>query len=242
MNAIKRIVFLSAVVLAGTVMTATGASDSTAKEPAAAAPPPTAATPAVAAPDSPTPTVQAVWIEREASFVYMGQTTYYNCYGLRDKLRYILKQVGARADDLKVTVSCVETGGAGIETMPRVQIKAVMPTEATAELLQQLREDPKRELIARVRGEGDADLATAQFPAVPTLVQFDGSRRDRVEDGDCELLEHLVSRVFPALGVRVAEGSRLHCMRSSVPVGSVDLRLETLRKAPEPDAPAPAKT
>lgn len=241
MNAIKRIVFLATVVLVGTVVTTAGASDSLSTEPAAA-PSPAAATPAVATPDPPTPTVQAVWIEREASFVYMGQTTYYNCYGLRDKVRYILEQVGAREDDLKVRVSCVETGGAGVERMPRVQIRAVMPTQATPELLQQLRDDPKRALIARVRGEGDPDLATAQFPAVPTLVQFDGSRGNRVEDGDCELLEHLVARVFPALGVRVAEGTRLHCMRSSVPVGSVDLRLETLRKAPEPDTATPEKT
>ena len=240
MNASRRSSFLSAVVLAGLWRAAADASDSLVQEPAAASSP-TAAAPAAATTKPPVPTVPAVWVEREASFVYIGQTTYYSCQGLRDKLRYILKQVGARPDDLKVNVGCIETGGVGIETMPHVRIRAFMPAEATPELLQQLRDDPRRELIARVRGEGNPDLATAQFPAVPTLVQFDGSRRDRVEDGDCELLEHLVDGVFPALGVRVAEDSRLNCMRSTVPVGSVRLRLETLRKAPEPDAAAPAQ-
>lgn len=181
------------------------------------------------------PTVPAVWLEHEASFVYIGQTTYYTCHGLRDKVRYILEQVGARRDDLKVLVSCTATG-VGVETMPRVQIKATLPVAATPELLQQLRDDPKRELVARVRGEGSPDLATAQFPAVRKVVQFDGSRASRVEEGDCELLESLVARVFPELGVEVVEGSRLQCVRHALPIGSVMLRLESLHAAPRPDA------
>jgi hypothetical protein len=179
-------------------------------------------------------TVPAVWLGHEASFVYMGQTTYYTCHGLRDKVRYILEQVGARRDDLKVLVSCTATG-VGVETMPRVQIKATLPAAATPELLQQLRDDPKRELVARVRGEGSPDLATEQFPAVRKVVQFDGTRASRVEDGDCELLESLVARVFPELGVGVVEGSRLQCVRHALPIGSVMLRLESLHAAPRPD-------
>lgn len=185
------------------------------------------------------PTVPAVWLEHEASFVYIGQTTYYTCHGLRDKVSYILRQVGARRDDLKVLVSCTATG-VGVETMPRVQIKASLPAAATPELLQRLRDDPKRELVSRVRGEGSPDLAITQFPAVSKVVQFDGSRASRVEEGDCELLEDLVERVFPEFGVKVVEGSRLQCMRHALPIGSVMLRLESLHEAPRPDsAPAP---
>lgn len=190
----------------------------------------------VVEPAAPASTVPAVWLEREASFVYIAQTTYYTCHGLRDKVRYILQQVGARRDDLKVVVSCIDAGGSGVEIMPRVQIKATLPAEATPELLQQLRDDPRRELVARVRGQGSADLTTAQFPAVRKLVEFDGSRGKRVEDGDCELLEDMVERVFPKLGVQVLEGTRLQCVRHSLPMGSVMVRLESLHEAPRPDA------
>ena len=107
-------------------------------------------------------------------------------------------------------------------------------------MLQALANDPKRELIARVRGDGQsADAALAQFPAVSKVVRLEGRRGDPIEEGDCELLEQMVRQVFPQLGVQVGEGSRLGCMRNQVPVGSVRLLLETLQKAPEPDqAPA----
>ncbi|MCE3283747.1 MAG: hypothetical protein K0R70_3 [Steroidobacteraceae bacterium] len=187
---------------------------------------------------APAAEVSAVWIERKQLFTYFGQTTYYSCYGLRDKVRYILKQVGARPD-LSVSTSCVESGGSGVEALPSVRIKAAFATEATPELLQRLAEDAsERELVARVRGKGDdVDSATAQFPAVRHRVEFESERRGRIEDGDCELLEQLVRQVLEPAGLRVAADSRLACMRHSIPTGSVHLVLDTLRPAPQPDAP-----
>lgn len=197
-----------------------------------------AGTHAAAAPadrSDPAAPVAAVWVEHDASFVYFGQTTYYSCHGLRDKVRHLMQRVGARPDDLKVRVSCVESGSGGVELMPRVQINAALPALATPERLQELADDSRRQLVAKVRGDGDERLM--QFPAVPTLVQFDGSHRDPIEDGDCELLEQMVERVFAPMGIIATEGSRLSCMRHRVPVGSVMLRLATLQKAPDPDAP-----
>ncbi|HET7201835.1 MAG TPA: hypothetical protein VFI92_00555 [Steroidobacteraceae bacterium] len=188
---------------------------------------------AAAAPAAP---VDAVWVELKRNLVYFGQTTYYSCYGLRDKVRYILQQAGARPD-LKVWTSCVESGGAGVEAMPSVRIRAAFPTEATPEVLARLEaEAPKRELVARVKGTGDrGDAETAQFPAVWRRVEFDGSGRGRIEDGDCELLEHVLEQVLVPAGVRVAPGSRLGCMRGQLPTGSVRLMVDTLQKAPKPD-------
>ena len=182
----------------------------------------------------PAPPVAAVWVEHDASFVYFGQTTYYSCYGLRDKVRYLMRRVGARPDDLEVRVSCVESGG-GVEVMPRVQIHAALPALATPERLRELADDSRRQLVAKVRSGGDERLT--QFPAVATVVEFGGSHRDQVGDGDCELLEQMVERVFTPMGITVTEGSRLSCMPHHVPVGSVMLRVATLQKAPEPDAP-----
>jgi hypothetical protein len=112
------------------------------------------------------------------------------------------------------------------------------PAEATPELLQQLEaEASKRELIARVKGKGDGtDAATAQFPAVWKVVEFEGRRGKRIQAGDCELLEQLVDAVLVPMGARVAPDSRLGCMPNHAPLGPVRLRLETLQKPPEPDA------
>lgn len=183
--------------------------------------------------------IAAVWLEHDASFVYFGQTTYYSCDGLRDKVRYLMKRVGARPADLEVRVSCLAAGG-GVESMLRVQVHASIPVVATPELLEKLADDPKRQLVAKVRGKGEADAPTTQFAAVREVVEFADPRDERIQAGDCELLEQMVDRVFEPMGITVVEGSRLSCMHRQVPVGSVKLRLATLQKAPEPDA-APAR-
>jgi hypothetical protein len=183
---------------------------------------------------APAEPVSAAWVEVQHNLFYVSQTTYYSCYGLRDKVRYILKQAGAR-EDLKVTTSCLDSSGAGVESMPSVRIKAAFAAEATPELRAKLAtEAPKRELLARVTGTGDpADL---EFPAVWRRVVLDGRGRGRIEDGDCELLELLLEQVLIPAGARVAPESRLNCVPHQVPIGSVRLVIDTLHKAPEPDS------
>lgn len=44
----------------------------------------------------------AVWTPKEVQFTYMGFTTLYSCDGLKDDIREMLLQLGARKDDLKV--------------------------------------------------------------------------------------------------------------------------------------------
>ena len=44
----------------------------------------------------------AVWVPKEIQFVYMGFTTHYTCDGLRDAVREMVLQMGARKEDLKV--------------------------------------------------------------------------------------------------------------------------------------------
>ena len=54
--------------------------------------------------------VPAVWTAKELRFVYMGFTSHYSCDGLRDKMRVILTDFGAR-DDLQVSEGpCADLG------------------------------------------------------------------------------------------------------------------------------------
>ena len=55
-----------------------------------------------AAAQAPATTEPAVWTQKEVQFTYMGFTTHYTCDGLRDAVREMLLQLGARKDDLKV--------------------------------------------------------------------------------------------------------------------------------------------
>lgn len=183
------------------------------------------------------PTVNAVWVEHEFSFTYMGLGTYYSCDGLRNKIEHVLEAIGARKDP-KVTVACLDT--IGIETLPMARIRVAVPTAATPELLRQLEDDQsRRELVERVQGKGGGvDVATAQFPAELRVVEFDGRRGRRVEDGDCELLSQLLPQVLKPLGVRELPGSALRYVPKQSQFGAVRLRLESLHALPPPAPPA----
>ena len=82
------------------------------------------------------PIVEAVWVEREIFVTYMAFTTYYSCDGLRDKVRWVLKELGARPDFKVTTRGCIRLSGP--EVTPGVRIEAALPLEATPEVLAEL--------------------------------------------------------------------------------------------------------
>lgn len=176
------------------------------------------------------PSVDAIWVEKKIEFTYMAFTTFYSCDGLRDKLRWVLKEIGARPG-FKVTVTgCTYHGP---EIMPRAKIRAALPRQATPELLEELARDaPKRELIARATGRSDElSEATAQFPARTRRIEIEDERHGRIEAGDCELVEHLRDFVFAPLGVTVVEDD-VRCSPKQVTPGSVHVTLEVLEPVP----------
>jgi hypothetical protein len=204
---------------------------------------------------APAGTVPAIWVAKEVSFTYFSATSLYYCDGLRDKVKWVMKQLGVM-DGYKVRIrSCFNTGGAEVsfgplldplsraEQNPRVVIEAVVPQRVTSELLEELSErEGERELIARVRGESSVvDNAEAQFAASTRRVSFDDeSRRSRIEAGDCDLIQQMRDYVFVPLGFKIVE-DRMNCAPNRVQRGSVNLQLEVLQPwQPEPAPVQPA--
>jgi hypothetical protein len=188
------------------------------------------------------PPVTAVWNEKEIYLTYTAFTTYYSCDGLRDKVRRILKDLGARPDLKVTTAGCTKVSGP--ELMPRVRIRAAMPVVATPERIAALaKEAPKKELIARVnKGRTDAYDATQQFGARPKTIEIKDSVRGPIEAGDCELMEQLSDRVLVPLGIRVLEED-IRCTPHQVNYGSIRLKVEVLEpiKPEELVAPPPGE-
>lgn len=184
----------------------------------------------------PAATVNAVWVERKVSFTYMPLTSYYSCDGLRDKVRWILKELGAKPGFKVRSRGCIETQGP--ELFPGVEIVASFPRAATPELLEQLAaEASKQQLAARATGKPDpVTEATAQFPARVKRVEFQSSRStlDDLQDGDCELMEQLLrNHVFDEFGVKVVE-ERVSCVPRQVTLGAVRMTVEVLAPVPAP--------
>jgi hypothetical protein len=189
-------------------------------------------------PSQPSPTVSAVWVEREFNFFYAGFTAYYSCSGLEGKLEWLLRELGAREGFKVQARGCVNLSGP--ELMPGARIVVAMPFEATPELLAELaKDDSRRELAARATGDASAVTeATAQFPARVRRVEFVSSRSGRgLQDGDCELMDQAVRQLFPKLGVRVVEGGT-RCAPNQVSLGAVRMTVEVLEPVPEAGSPA----
>lgn len=180
------------------------------------------------------PTVNAVWVEHEVNLNYMGFTSYYSCDGLRDKVVWVLKQLGARPDFKVTTRGCSRSTGP--ELMPGVRIVAALPAEATPEVLAQIAsEASKRELVARAKGiSATAAEATAQFPARVKRIEFRSARTGagQLQDGDCEFMEQARRQLFPQLGVRVVQG-QASCTPNQLTLGAVQLTVEVLEPVPE---------
>lgn len=197
------------------------------------------ALPALAAAQVTTPsadgaaTVDAVWVEREVTFTYMPLTSYYSCDGLRDKVRWVLTELGARPGFTVASRGCIMVQGP--EVFPGVRIVAAFPSAATPELLAQLAgEASKRALAARAAGKPEpVTEATTTFPAHLRRVEFRSGSASigALQDGDCELMEQLRDRVFGTLGVKVIE-NRIRCVPRQVSIGAVRMTVEVLQAVP----------
>ena len=152
----------------------------------------------------------AAWVEKEVNFRYVGFTTKYSCDGLRDRMRGILLELGAR-DDLKlIGYGCV--GANSPETTPGVRIvmHVVQPASATA-----------------------GQSLTARWKGVDLL-----SDRDLLDAArDCELIAQLNRDVLPLFAVRDLDYSAT-CSVGNPLVGGTRLKADVLVADAAPPAAA----
>ncbi len=159
--------------------------------------------------------VRALWKSQEIDFNYQGFTTKYTCDGLRDRVREILLELGARRDLKAAATGCEFSGRPS--PFPGVRLVIATPVEATPEN------------IAKQTG------AAEQFPASWRTVQLaqSGSKL-RIQRGECELIEELRDHIFPKLGIRVIE-DRTRCVPHQESLGQPNLTVAALVSVPQPD-------
>jgi hypothetical protein len=178
------------------------------------------------------PPVDAVWMEREILVTYMAFTSFYSCRGLRDKVTWVLGELGARPGFKVTTRGCVEVTGP--EVMPAVRIVAALPVAATPEALAELASGAaKRELAARATGQAATPETggTDRFRAVARRVEFTSRPGGPLEDGDCELIEQLRDQVMVPLGAKIIDNG-VRCVPRQVRPGAVRLTVEVLQPVP----------
>ena len=124
----------------------------------------------------PADTQSAVWTPKELTFVFMGFTAHYSCDGLRDKVRHVLGELGARSDFKVDYYGCSSPFGAP-DPFPGVRIKMQ---------------------VLQPADEKSADAVGAHWQRVDLHLD-----KDPVwEASDCELLEQIKQKILPLFATR----------------------------------------
>ena len=123
----------------------------------------------------------AAWTAKELTFVFMGFTAHYSCDGLRDKIRHVLGELGARSDFKVDYYGCSSPFGRP-DPFPGVRIKMQVLQPAGA-------------------NEQSADLVGAHWRRVDLHLD-----KDPVwEAADCELLEQIKQKILPLFATRAVD-------------------------------------
>jgi hypothetical protein len=157
----------------------------------------------------------AVWTQQKFDFIYQGFTTKYSCDGLRDKMRDILLQLGARSDLKLGYWGCSSRSGVP-DPFPGVSVTMSVPVPAG---------DPK---------------AAAGEPSVPAhwkpvVLKLDNDPLS--EAGECELVEQVKHNVLKYFSVRNPEFIT-NCVPHQLSPGGTQLSAEVL--VADPKTPVPA--
>ncbi len=124
----------------------------------------------------------AKWVQRKIYFTYMGFTTHYSCDGLRDKMRLILLELGARKQDLAVNEAGCTSPQGGPEPFPSVR--------ATFYALEPVARDQAESL--------GAETVAAHWQTVSVRL----SPSSLGQAAQCELLAQVKERILPLFDAR----------------------------------------
>lgn len=127
----------------------------------------------------------ARWETRSVQFHYSGFTADYSCDGLEDKLRHLLRRIGAR-DDLEVRTTACAHGMGRPEPFVNALVTFAIPVA--------------------LEGDGAGDLV-----ADWQNVRLDTRHPVRLDRGDCELMEQFRDQILPLLSHRIVS-ERLDCV------------------------------
>ena len=127
----------------------------------------------------------AVWREQHLEFFYMGRTSRYSCDGLRDKVRAMLLDLGARRDLRISAVGCGDSGQMR-HNSPAPSLNITFSAPALP--------DPS----VKPLHEGDLAATDARFESF--TITSDAFRN--LGFGDCELVEEFSHQILPKLVTR----------------------------------------
>lgn len=150
--------------------------------------------------------IEAVWKPQRITFAYSGQTTHYTCHTLEQKVKLVLKALGAHEDMVVDRSSCSDLTGA------QLHVEFRSPVAASIDNIRLITTyDPEELLAARLNKQ---TLPSAEdlprFSAVYQDVSFARDRKLKMQAADCEFVDHVRRQLLPTLAARVVT-NRVFC-------------------------------
>lgn len=179
-------------------------------------------------------TQSAVWVPRKLSFTYQGFTTHYSCDGLRDKMRSILLELGARRQDLDVrSANCTRL--VGPEPFPGVEAKfyVLVPASEASTPRPPQTPAPGSEPPTAPNPPGTA-APNASGPTTAAhwqTVDLQSASDPLSQSGGCELLEQVkrqVLKLFTTRDIRYDD----NCFPHTLLAGGTSIKLQVLKPLP----------
>jgi hypothetical protein len=130
--------------------------------------------------------IAAVWREQHLNFFYMGRTSRYSCEGLRDKVRAMLLDLGARRDIRIRALGCEDAPARARLGSLGPSLNIVMSTPVLPDA------------SAKPLHPGDLAAVDARFE--PFTITSDAFRNMGI--ADCELVEEFSRQILPKLAAR----------------------------------------
>ena len=144
----------------------------------------------------------AAWTPKELQFTYQTRfTTKYSCDGLRDRMRKLLINLGAREDIRVYSFGCVQPAGPDVFPGVRVKMSVLEPAHEWA----------------------IGQTVPARWKHVDLLAD-----RDAVSaSADCELIQQIKQQVLPLFATRNLDYSA-RCEKNHLVVGGTRLTADVL--------------
>jgi hypothetical protein len=175
--------------------------------------------------------VQAGWKTQEIRYSYTGFTTAYDCDAAEDRIKAILRALGAHEQ------TRVSAQGCALSRPSRnffITITTATPAPI-ADLSKTPAQTSRDELLKRL-GVPGATLEET-FPAEWKTIELSRDRKLDLQPGDCELMEGLRDHVLPKLSVKI-QADRVQCIPKQVSLRTPELTVSALVPMAKPDAAA----
>lgn len=175
-------------------------------------------------------TVQAKWKPQEIRYSYSGFTTAYSCDAAEDKVKAVLKEVGAHPQTKVRATGCTRSRPSRNFF---ITVTTATPVPASAADTAELGKS-EQELLARMGSKNAVSLE--EFPATWKTIDLSRERKLDLQPGDCELMEGLRDHVLPKLSVKVVS-DKVQCTPKQLSLQTPELKVSALVRAPSADEP-----